>query len=154
MSNIDPNNFLGLLAGLVQSIVDSASPEAKEAMNRLKNKAAKTESSKEQACDCPGCTFRKAFGDLAKKEEKEVGFRLTLAGTIPPHIGAIVGDIKTSDVLVSDSKTATRIMAALLINSSEATEASTEDLKILQMAAVDHFTKGIKALNALRAETA
>lgn len=167
MSNPTPNNtaMLEMLAGLVESIVSTMPAELKKSFDELsaqtsaamtgkKDEAAAADSAavKDDStpCDCLACRLKEEiFGNEAR--EVAIGFDMHLAGQITMDIARQVGGIKPGSTADTDAE---RTMAALLIVSSKDLPAKTPDAQILQQQAIEHITKGILALNGLRATAA
>lgn len=157
MSNINqPSsaNMLDMLAVLTRAILETAPPEIKDALRQYRESRNKSTSpaaaAPESNCDCQICNLRKSFEELVN-EAVRIQFKLVLEGSVSMEIADMVGGIK-ADSEADDSKDrANRVMAALLIATAKESNADTEEKKILKATALVSFTKGINALNDLRA---
>ncbi len=159
--NPQPEFMVKLLAAsFLNNMIDTAPPEIKKALQEARDQArAGAVFSKETAqttaipplgdgehCACPACTLKNMlFPELTRKE---IAFSLRVSGRIPMDVAQQVGGITPGGQTRADSE---RIMAALLLSSASGIDAASPEAQSLQQQAVSHFTKGIQALNGLRA---
>lgn len=149
-----------LAAAFLNNLIGSAPPEIQKALQEARDQArAEAVISKDTAqttaippigdgenCACPACTLKNMlFPELARKE---IAFSLRVSGRIPMDVAQQVGGITPGGQTRADSE---RIMAALLLSSASGIDAASPEAQSLQQQAVSHFTKGIQALNGLRA---
>lgn len=143
-----PASLLAMLVRnimLARSILETEPPEINDPLRQFRKDA-----DSKNGCDCPTCNLRRSFAELLN-EAARIQFKLVLEGSVSMEIADMVGGIK-ADSEADDSKDrANRVMAALLIATAKESNADTEDKKILKANALENFTKGINALNALRA---
>lgn len=151
-------NMLDKLARMAQAILETAPPEIKEKISKLMKEDGKqpaaapaAESASQGDCDCPACMLRKMLFGEDDSAADAYGFKISLAGSLTKDAVDAVGGIKTGADAINDMDSSLRTMAAVLIEEAKGKKAASEDAKILQASAVEHFTQGIRALNALRA---
>ncbi|WEE79419.1 hypothetical protein LZ683_08695 [Comamonas testosteroni] len=158
-TQIPPAAMTQILGILAAAVLKTAPPEVQEAIRKAREDREQTpaqnKAEPEDSCDCTICALRKALFPKdeapASKATKRVGFDLSMTGSLPMEISELVGGINTGPDSKNDKLSALRTLAAVLIDAAKGSDAETADRQILQSAAVEHFTKGIHALNALRA---
>lgn len=154
-------NMLNKLAHMAQAILETAPPEIKEKISKLMKEGEKqsstapaADSASKDECNCLACTLRKMLVGEDKSAAASYGFKIGIAGSLPKEVVDAVGGIKTGPAADNDMDSTMRTMAAVLIEEAKSKKADSEDQKILQTSAVEHFTQGIRALNALSAGSA
>lgn len=156
-----PENMLSKLERMAQELLNTVPPELKAKISQLledgnAQAAAGTEATSTSAdeCNCPICSLCKLLKAAEQRDEVMYGFGISLDGHLSEQVVLAVGGLKTGVHADREMETTMRTMAGVLISEANYQTADTEDKKILQTSAVDHFTKGIRALNALTAANA
>lgn len=155
-----PDFIVKLLAAFLNDMLESAPPEIKKALQEDCDKAsapavpgadgpqtaAPPPLGDGESCDCPACALKNLL--LPELARKEIAFSLRVSGRIPMDVAQKVGGITPGGKTKADGE---RIMAAMLLSSASEIEAASLEAQNLQQQAIFHISKGIQALNGLRA---
>lgn len=155
------DNMLSKLFTMANALLATAPPEIKEKIIRsLQGDSSQpasepaAPSASQDECDCPGCTLRKLLKADGQQASEKYGFDIGISGILSKEIAETVGGLKTGPESRDDVGNTMRAMSGVLIEEATHQATNSEDKKILQASAVDHFTQGIRALNALMAANA
>ena len=144
MSNPKPGQFVDLLVAALAAIIGDATPKT-----ATDTSAANTAdpAQADDTCNCAACNLRRL---LEGKERKAgVKFDLHLGGRLSPEVVERVGGLKDVD----EEMQSMRLAAAVLMACAHKANAEDSATANLQAQAIEHFEKGIKALNELLAST-